>query len=234
MVNARIVLLWALVAIVLSGCTPDAERRPAEHSVGAMQAGQQSTVVDATTPAITLSDKTLIDNGSSTPPADAAAIELRSAPNWQLLTHQGTMYGSQNLQGRPYVLVLYLGRACLHCFEQLQQLAAVSERFKQGGIEIIAVSTDDDVTLQRSLDEYGSSVPFVMLADEDLRIFKAFDVVDKGSGQPLHGIFVIDARHEIRWHDIGSEPYMDIEFVLTEASKLAHDHDSKQGGEIVD
>ena len=36
----------------------------------------------------------------------------------------------------------------------------------------------------------------------------------------LHGTFLIDEQGLVRWQDISYEPFMDHEFVLTEAQRL--------------
>jgi hypothetical protein len=37
---------------------------------------------------------------------------------------------------------------------------------------------------------------------------------------PLHGTFLIDGRGLLRWHDVGPEPFNDVDFVLREAKRL--------------
>jgi alkyl hydroperoxide reductase subunit AhpC len=56
--------------------------------------------------------------------------------------------------------------------------------------------------------------------DPKLEIFKEYRVHDDFEEQPLHGTFIIDANGFVRWQDISYQPFMDINFLLTEAARL--------------
>lgn len=143
------------------------------------------------------------------------------APTWQLTDSQGNSRCLSEFHGRPVVLIFYLGFGCLHCAEQLQAFAPKAEEFAKAGIEILAISSDGESDLQKSIDLYDDKpLPFALISDPDLATFKAYRVFDDFENQPLHGTFLIDGEGRIRWQDVGFEPFMEPEFVLDEAARL--------------
>lgn len=143
------------------------------------------------------------------------------APDWALNDAQGRQYASTDFQGKPYVVIFYLGSGCLHCAEQLQAFAPRITEFEEAGLGMIAISTDDPKTLKQSIENYDEvGLPIPLVSDEPLNVFKAFRVYDDFEAQPLHGTFLIDGKGKVRWRDISYEPFMDPGFVLAEAKRL--------------
>jgi peroxiredoxin len=119
------------------------------------------------------------------------------------------------------VAVFYLGFGCLHCVEQLRAFAPKAAEFKQAGIEIVAIGSDDLEGLCRSVENYqGEPFPFPLLADPQLQAFHAYRCYDDFESLPLHGTFLIDAEGRVRWQDIGHEPFKDVDFLLKESQRL--------------
>ncbi len=143
------------------------------------------------------------------------------APEWELVDSQDTTVASKQYQGQPVVLIFYLGHGCLHCAEQLQEFAPQQKAFLDAGIEMVALSTDDQDGLKKSLDSYGDvPLPIRLLANPELDVFKQFRAFDEFENQPLHGTFLLDAEGRVRWQDISYEPFMDVEFLLQESQRL--------------
>jgi cyanophycinase len=142
------------------------------------------------------------------------------APDWVLKDYQGTPYSLSQFRGRPVVVIFYLGYGCLHCAEQLQAFAPMAEKFRQAGISLIAVSTDDRQGLRISLENYEGGIPFPLVADPDKDVFKAYRAYDDFEDMPLHGTFLVDADGLVRWQDISYEPFMDVDFVFEESQRL--------------
>ena len=142
------------------------------------------------------------------------------APEWLLQGFDGTHFGSDDLAGQPTIVIFYLGHGCLHCAEQLQAFGPEYESFKRNGIEMIAISSDDESGLKLSLDNYDGQMPIRLISDASQTVFKQFRAYDDFEGLPLHGTFLIDADGFIRWQDISYEPFMDHEFLLTESVRL--------------
>lgn len=157
-----------------------------------------------------------------------------TAPSWSLGTPEiqrttpiassepvaAVLNSSSNLRGKPYVMILYLGFGCLHCTEQLKTFSPKLKAFKDAGIEVVAVSTEDAQSLSDGLKRFDGTMNIPLLANADLDVFKSFRCFDDFEGQPLHGTIFVDGQGRIRWQDIGYEPFTDADFLLDEAKRL--------------
>lgn len=157
-----------------------------------------------------------------------------TAPSWSLGTPEtqgstplassepvaAVLNSSSNLRGKPYVMILYLGFGCLHCTEQLKTFSPKLKAFKEAGIEVVAVSTEDAQSLSDGLKRFDGTMNVPLMANADLDVFKSFRCFDDFEGQPLHGTIFVDGQGRIRWQDIGYEPFTDAVFLLEEAKRL--------------
>ncbi len=144
-----------------------------------------------------------------------------SATEWALQDHEGRVFSTADYQGRPVVVIFYLGYGCLHCAEQLQAFAPMTGRFSEAGIELIAISTDSPSLLTQSHENYSEGVfPFPLVSNSELDVFKSYRCFDDFENITLHGTFLIDGQGRVRWHDISYEPFMDAEFLLNESTRL--------------
>ena len=96
----------------------------------------------------------------------------------------------------------------------------MAQRYRDAGIELIAVSTDDATGLKKSLDNYEGGMPFPLVSNTELDVFKAYRAFDDFEDIPLHGTFLIDENGLIRWQDVSYEPFMNPEFLLKESKRL--------------
>jgi peroxiredoxin len=143
------------------------------------------------------------------------------APDWTLTDAAGNTRSMKEFQGKPTLVIFYLGYGCLHCAEQLQAFAPMMKEFEEAGISMIAISTDDLEGLKKSIDNYeGGPLPIPLLTNAELDVFKRFRSYDDFENLALHGTFLIDQRGLVRWQDISFEPFMDPKFVLGEAKRL--------------
>ncbi len=142
------------------------------------------------------------------------------APRWELTDVEGNTISFGTQSQRPTLLIFYLGFGCLHCVEQLEAVGPRTSEFEQLGIEIIGIGTDDEESLKGSIQKYEGTVPFALLSNPQLDIFKEYRVFDDFESEPLHGTFLIDADGSIRWHDISYEPFTNVNFLLEEAQRL--------------
>ena len=117
-------------------------------------------------------------------------------------------------------MIFYLGYGCLHCAEQLQKFAPAAQKYADAGIQMIGISTDSHKDLKQSIDNYKGGMPFPLVSDEKLNVFKAWRAFDYFEQAPLHGTFLIDKEGLVRWQDIGHEPFMDPDFLLKESKRL--------------
>ena len=126
----------------------------------------------------------------------------------------------KEFNGKPTIVVFYLGHGCLACAEQLQKIIDNHDKFTAAGFDILAISSDDDENLKQSITHFDGKLPFTIVNDPELEVFKEYRVHDDFEEQPLHGTFIIDGDGLVRWQDISYEPFMDTDFLLTEAARL--------------
>ena len=141
---------------------------------------------------------------------------------WELPDKDDRSISLKDYQGRPVVVIFYLGAGCLHCVEQLHEFAPMSREFGQSGIAMVAISTETSEELAKAIKTFAEDelFPIPLVADPSLDVFKRYRVFDDFEKMPLHGTFLIDGKGMIRWHDISYEPFLDPEFVLAEAKRL--------------
>ena len=142
------------------------------------------------------------------------------APEWNLTDSENKTVGSDDFVGQPYIAIFYLGHGCLHCAEQLQAFGPRVADFEKIGVKMIAISTDDQNGLLKSIEDAGTGSPIRLASDSKHEIFKQFRAFDDFENQPLHGTFLIDGMGKIRWQDISYQPFMDHQFLIDEAKRL--------------
>ena len=144
------------------------------------------------------------------------------APPWKLKDSKGAELSLASYRGRPICVIFYLGYGCIHCAEQLHEFAPRLKDFQAAGLEVVAISTDDQEGLEKSLEAYEKGAfPFPLVANSSLDVFKAYRAYDDFEGLALHGTYLIDGKGAILWHDISYEPFMDPGFVLSEWLRLS-------------
>ncbi len=149
----------------------------------------------------------------------------RDAPEWALPDPDGKTRSLGDYHGRPVMVVFYLGYGCLHCAEQLQAIAKNHAAIRAAGFEVIAVSTDKQEDLKRACENLETVLPFPLVADPEMAIFREYRCYDDFEKAALHGTFVIDGQGKIRWQDISYEPFMDTDFLIKEGQRLiSFDH----------
>ena len=143
-----------------------------------------------------------------------------TAPSWRASLSDGTEVHSFEFDGRPRLVIFYLGFGCLHCIEQLHAFSPRAADFDAAGIEMIAISTENTEQLETGLKNYDEPIAIPLMADPTHEAFKQYRCWDDFEDQPLHGTFLIDARGRVRWQDISHEPFTDVDFMLDEAKRL--------------
>ncbi len=142
------------------------------------------------------------------------------APTWGAKKTDGTLVAGEEFDGKPRVIIFYLGFGCLHCIEQIHAFEPLYEEYKKAGIDVVAISTETVKELEEGLASFGEEVKIPLLSDGEQHVFKQFRCWDDFENQPLHGTFLIDHRGKVRWQDISYEPFNDAEFLLKESKRL--------------
>ena len=148
--------------------------------------------------------------------------EPSPAPNWTLVGADGSTVSLEQFRGKPVVLIFYLGAGCLHCVEQLQKFAPLTDDFADAGISLAAISTEPLESLKASLTTLSPDevIRFPLAADPELGVFRAYRAFDDFESMPLHATVLVDAHGLVRWQNISAEPFMDASFLLDEAKRL--------------
>ena len=142
------------------------------------------------------------------------------APSWTAKLPDGTVITSKEFSGKPRLLIFYLGFGCLHCVEQLHAFSPMIDQYRDAGIEVMAISTEDVDSLATGLKDFNEPIAIALMADPKQSIFKKYRCWDDFEQQPLHGTFLIDGEGFVRWQDIGHEPFTKPKFLLEESKRL--------------
>ncbi len=168
------------------------------------------------------------------PPTDDATIHRMDLSTLGPLTwapHAAEPFRVTDLQGKPrsladhtgrnVVLLFFLGGKCAHCMQQLQVFSKEFEALKLLNTDLVALSTDD-IAATKALQANPDGVKFTMplLPDPKLDIFKAYHAFDDFEDVPLHGTFLIDAQGAVRYQRISADPFLDADFIKTEAARI--------------
>ncbi len=133
----------------------------------------------------------------------------------------GKTWSLAEQKGKQVLILFFLGNKCAHCMQQLQLFGKEYESLRKLGVETVAVSTDDaEATHLLKNNPENVKFPMPMLADPKFNIFKRYRVFDDFEGQPLHGTFLIDARGDVRFQRISSDPFLEVEFIKDEAARV--------------
>jgi peroxiredoxin len=168
----------------------------------------------------------VISSSASTPREDLSALGPLTwspfpAADFALQDTKGNAWRLEAHRGRSVLLLFFLGGKCAHCLQQLQEFGKQFEALKTIGVDVVAVSTD---ALEASKDlknnSDGIKFPMPILSDSGLDTFKQYRSFDDFENQPLHGTFLIDRTGQIRFQRISADPFLDVDFIKTEAARV--------------
>jgi peroxiredoxin len=144
----------------------------------------------------------------------------------------GTPWNLAGQKGKNVLVLFFLGGKCAHCMQQLQLFGKDYEALRKQNVETVAISTDD-VEASKSLknNKDGVKFPMPILADPQLELFKLYRAYDDFESQPLHATFLIDAQGHVRFQRISADPFLEIEFIKTEAARVSRIFERKIKGE---
>lgn len=136
-----------------------------------------------------------------------------SAPDFKL---------SDQNSGKPVLLNFFLGVRCPFCLQQFKAFEPFLPEFEAEGISFVGISIDSAESLKLAFADEAlqSSIPFSVLPDPDLELFRAFKVFDEFEDGPMHATFLISPKGEILWRDIGHAPFDQPRQLLEEAKRL--------------
>jgi peroxiredoxin len=133
----------------------------------------------------------------------------------------------------PRVVIFFLGYRCDHCLKQLDIFRLWEARIRAAGASLVAVSVDNEERVARTWAGPDRTkeepYPFPILADPELRQFKAWGAWDGYGGRPVHGTFVTDAAGKVRWQRTGTEPFYDAGAVVALVEALRVEKGGEEG-----
>jgi len=124
-------------------------------------------------------------------------------------------------KGKNVLVIFFLGGQCAHCMQQLQLFSKEYEALKKQNVETVAIGTDNlEATQTLRANKDGITFTMPMLADPKLELFKLYRAYDDFESQPLHGTILIDALGNVRFQRISADPFLEVEFIKTEAERV--------------
>jgi len=145
-----------------------------------------------------------------------------NAGDFSLSDKDSRQVSLSEFHGKPVVVLFYLGHVCGHCVEQLKAFAAAAKDYEAAGFKLIAIGAEPATELAQTAAISGAeNAPNItLLSDAKYEAFKKWRCYDDFEGMGLHGAFLIDARGQVRWSDVGYEPFKDATFLLQESRRL--------------
>jgi peroxiredoxin len=133
----------------------------------------------------------------------------------------GKSWSLTDLTGKTTIVVFFLGGKCAHCMQQLQLFGKEYQTLKKANVGMLAISTDGAESCRELKDNAdGVSFPMPILSDPTLENFHRWGAFDDFEDQPLHGTILIDSEGGVRFQNTSADPFLEIEFLKTEAARV--------------
>jgi peroxiredoxin len=140
----------------------------------------------------------------------------------------GGTWSLSSFKGKNVLIIFFLGGKCAHCMQQLDTFGKEYEALKKLNVETVAIDSDDlDAAKALKNNKDGIKFPMPILADPKLSLFKRYRSYDDFENQPLHGTILIDAEGKIRFERISADPFLEVDFIKSEAARVNRIVDGK-------
>lgn len=155
---------------------------------------------------------------------DTGLWQPRKATGFTLPRGVGGNTSFSQYEGKPVLVVFFLGFGCAHCVAQLADLDPKAPQFRKAGIEVVTIGTDDlnavRAARQAAAENGVDPLHFDVLCDPKGEVFKQWGVWDHFSNEALHGTFLIDGKGRILWQDVSLRPFEESDWLLAESKRL--------------
>lgn len=123
--------------------------------------------------------------------------------------------------GEPSALFFVQGSFCPHCMTQLNQMA---KELVDRKLQVVVVSASSESDLQNF-----PKVPFKLVADPELKLFKEYDAFD---GKARHATIVRDGAGKELLRKVGDEPFMNASELLAAVDGITSGAESGTGSSL--
>lgn len=158
-------------------------------------------------------------------PVDWAPYE---APKFAGLDSEGKPVSLADFKGKNVMLVYYLGRECVHCMQQLQNLRKRAGEWKELDTVLVAVSPNS-VETNRAAQKDMAGVTLV--SDPERANARRFQAYDDFEEIELHATLLLDRNGRVYWGRIGGDPFSDFDFLAKTLKRMNALAGSASGGE---
>ena len=141
------------------------------------------------------------------------------APRLDAADTAGKRASLDEYKGRNVLLVFYLGRECLHCMEQLKQLAEKKGEWAGLDTDVVAVSPNPAEDTRATL-KTAKLEAIRFLSDPKRENARRFISYDDFEEMELHATVLIDAQGRVHWASIGGEPFTDYAFLAKQLGRM--------------
>ncbi|MFQ5895007.1 MAG: peroxiredoxin family protein [Nitrospinota bacterium] len=87
------------------------------------------------------------------------------------------------------------------CQRQLVQLQGALKDFEKAGAKVVAISSDDALTVHRTSREL--SISFPLLSDPERKLIRTYGVLHPREGIARPATFIVDKRGIVRYRYVG-------------------------------
>jgi cytochrome c biogenesis protein CcmG, thiol:disulfide interchange protein DsbE len=148
-------------------------------------------------------------------PEDAAMKNVEPAPDFSLNTKKGEPpITKESLKGKVIILDFW-ATWCGPCRMSIPELAAVYDKFRDQGLEVIGISMDDNSTraqVPAAAKEFGINYPMVYALDTP-------EIVQAYPAGSIPTMYIIDKSGKIRRHIVGYGSGANLEQIVAELVK---------------
>ena len=141
------------------------------------------------------------------------------APQVDLIDTEGKHVSLDQYKGKNIVLVYYLGRECLHCMKQLQDMAGRNGEWEKLDAVVLAASPnmpEKNVEYLKTISLPGVKI----LSDPAGANAKRFRSYDDFEDMELHSTLLIDKQGRVHWSRTGGAPFSDLGFLTKQLERM--------------
>jgi peroxiredoxin len=145
------------------------------------------------------------------------AWEPFAAPRLEARDAEGKAVTLDEYRGKNVILVFYLGKECVHCMKQLQDLSGKRSDWARLDAVVLGVSPNDPT--QNAVAQKGVA-GVRLLSDGKFENSRRFQAYDDFEEMEIHSTILIDKRGRVHWARSGGEPFGDMNFLVRQLERM--------------